>query len=68
MRSNIFQPHRKKSLDNAITLSIHSNVNTDVNTYNGRNVNSSQDQGYDKKNKWFFLTALTLDTHFISNI
>lgn len=32
IKSNIFQPHRKNSLDNAINFIIHSNVNIEVNT------------------------------------
>lgn len=32
IKSNMFQPQRKKSFDSAINLIIHSNVNIDVNT------------------------------------
>lgn len=32
IRSNMFQPHRKKSFDSAINLIMHSNVKIDVNT------------------------------------
>lgn len=33
IKSKIFHPHRKKSLDNAINLIIHSNVKMDVKTW-----------------------------------
>lgn len=32
IKSKIFQPHKKKSFDNAINLIMHSNVKIDVNT------------------------------------
>lgn len=34
IKSNMFQPHSKNSLLNAINFSIHSNVKIDVNTCN----------------------------------
>lgn len=32
IKSNIFQPHKKKSLDRANSLTMHSNANIDVKT------------------------------------
>lgn len=33
IKSKMFQPHRKKSFDSAISLTMHSNAKTDVNTW-----------------------------------